>query len=350
MTVWIQAFRRNGALAGSPLPLIDLAAEFVVQLQLRTSPDARLTMELFEVSESAEISGDPTLYHLTSNWGYARLTVFQGQQIIYSHPHRLSELVAAGLRKRLLALDPDESWWAFALCEAEEAFTHLEPGELERLWARVRPTPQSEGTMTLDHSSDPTVPKLRIRPVPPLPLPELNVSSLSTTLVAAGTASVSVLMSPAVYAELKVHQAFSRALESGGFLVGTPYQVQGEAKRYAVVVTGALPAEHTGASFLHFTFTGDSFAAVKQTLRQQRPLDRLVGWYHTHLFPAREEMGLSTVDVQLHRVTFQQPWQLAGLVNLSDEERVVRCYVREGIRMLRCPILLLHGELPHAIP
>lgn len=102
-------------------------------------------------------------------------------------------------------------------------------------------------------------------------------------------------------------------------------------------VTGALPAEQVGASLLHFTFTGDSFDRVKRRLDQDRQGERLLGWYHTHLFPATEAMGLSSIDYRLHFTTFRIPWQVAGLVNLDGDDRVLRFYVRRGDEMSLCP-------------
>ncbi len=47
-------------------------------------------------------------------------------------------------------------------------------------------------------------------------------------------------------------------------------------------------------------------------------------------------MGLSSIDVRLHFTTFRIPWQLAGLVNLEAERRVLRFYVRDHDNMALC--------------
>ena len=88
---------------------------------------------------------------------------------------------------------------------------------------------------------------------------------------------------------------------------------------------------------LHLTFTGDSFSAVKRSLREGPSGDRLLGWFHTHLFPATDEMGLSSVDLRLHFSTFTIPWQVAGLINLDGAGRTLRFYVRRGDGMALCP-------------
>ena len=70
-----------------------------------------------------------------------------------------------------------------------------------------------------------------------------------------------------------------------------------------------------------------------------------MGWYHTHLFRATDDEGLSTVDVQMHHTTFKRPWQVAGLLNIGlssgAEERVLRFYVGHGRSMAPCPVEVL---------
>jgi hypothetical protein len=57
--------------------------------------------------------------------------------------------------------------------------------------------------------------------------------------------------------------------------------------------------------------------------RSPRTDSRLVP--HTP-FPATPEFGLSTVDVRLHSSTFRRPWQIAALLNVTPELRVLRVY------------------------
>jgi hypothetical protein len=63
----------------------------------------------------------------------------------------------------------------------------------------------------------------------------------------------------------------------------------------------------------------------------------MLGWYHTHLFAATDDIGLSTIDFRLHFTTFRLPWQIAGLVNLDGQQRVLRFYVRQHDTMALCP-------------
>ena len=108
-----------------------------------------------------------------------------------------------------------------------------------------------------------------------------------------------------------------------------------------------LQAQHTGASLLHFTFTGDSFTAIHQEITRNRPREQLLGWFHSHLFAANGDDGLSSIDYRLHFTTFRQSWQLAGLVNLGhDGDRVLRFYARVGDDMLLCPLQIIDGANP----
>jgi hypothetical protein len=146
-----------------------------------------------------------------------------------------------------------------------------------------------------------------------------------------------VYVAQSVRAELCGGLDFARAVEEGGFLFGRVYRDEEAPERYLVEVTHAAPAEDAGASVLHFTFTGESFASMRRALEAAGEV-RLVGWYHTHLFGASSSLGLSTVDVELHFTTFRIPWQVAGLVNLDGMARaVLRFYVRKGHTMVRCP-------------
>ena len=131
--------------------------------------------------------------------------------------------------------------------------------------------------------------------------------------------------------------AFSDEIEEGGFLAGTVYRDADRPGGYLVHVTAVLPAERTGASMINFTFTGESFLRVSQQLEKRGKDEKLLGWYHTHLFAATSRLGLSSVDVELHRSTFRRPWQVAGLVNIADGHRVLRFYHGEGKQMTLVP-------------
>jgi hypothetical protein len=118
----------------------------------------------------------------------------------------------------------------------------------------------------------------------------------------------------------------SDTVEEGGYLVGQVYQQEGAPDTLLVEVQQILAAEGTRSSALLLLFTGDSWSAMRRYLTQH-PQQRLLGWWHTHLFPASESFGLSGLDETMHRQFFPNPWHFAALLNVSPQQgRVVRCY------------------------
>jgi proteasome lid subunit RPN8/RPN11 len=138
-------------------------------------------------------------------------------------------------------------------------------------------------------------------------------------------APVGVVLSSAAYERL-AKMPLSKEVEEGGFLIGHVFGNKDESGQFLVSITAVIKAERTGASLLHFTFTGESFMRVSEVITRRGRDEELVGWYHTHLFPATDQVGLSSIDVDLHAATFKKPWQLAGLINVTRGSRVIRFY------------------------
>ena len=146
---------------------------------------------------------------------------------------------------------------------------------------------------------------------------------------------ISILIHEGIYRHLAETRAFSNRYEEGGFFVGMVYANEKLPNGFIIEIRDAINAEHFGASFSHLNFTGESFAQIKKLIREQRPEEKILGWYHTHLFSADAlDIGLSRVDLQLHNTTFLNIWQVAGLINFeNDGSRLLRFYVRaEGQR------------------
>ena len=59
-----------------------------------------------------------------------------------------------------------------------------------------------------------------------------------------------------------------------------------------------------------------------------------IKWYALLAIGVAFSMGLSPIDVDLHMATFQRPWQVAALVNVRHQGRVLRFYGRsaDGLR------------------
>lgn len=270
------------------------------------------------------------LQNLIPEYGYATVWVFlaedlEGRQPIYQHPHLISELVTNTLEAKLRREIPEETSWAFRIDI---------PGMPQVSTARA--APEVEGAVRLEPDAAST-PAFSIRR---LPQPELPARALAdfgqVELHRQGDSPVNVVLSAGTRDEL-LHRQYASDMEDGGFLIGKAYRDPSDADRYFVHVRHAIPARYSGASLMHFIFTCDSFAEFKSFLRQNHREDRILGWYHTHLFAATEDFGLSWFDVHLHHSTFTVPWQVAGLINIDGAARVLRFYARQDDTMIEAP-------------
>ncbi|GAA5050061.1 hypothetical protein HNP84_004151 [Thermocatellispora tengchongensis] len=205
-------------------------------------------------------------------------------------------------------------------------------GRLAERMGTIRPTPQVEGSVVVD----PKRPRrnFSIRKMEEPELPELDPAAMG--MAPEHLTRINVALTPEVHELLDSGLELSGRVEEGGFLAGRVFALGPE--RHLVRVERVLSAEHTGASFIHFTFTSDSFQALTQALRAGGEGERLVGWWHTHLLGIDVEMGLSETDVILHHGTFRQPWQVAGLINLGRRGRALRFYAATADAMEECAL------------
>lgn len=155
-----------------------------------------------------------------------------------------------------------------------------------------------------------------------------------------------VLWQPAAFQALTHTQPVSATVEVGGYLIGQVYRQREAPTRLLIEVQQVLAAAHTQASATLLIFTGESWSILHRRLDGDLRGLRLVGWWHTHLFPATDTFGLSGLDETLHRQFFTQPWQLAALLNVSPEQgRVLRCYLPDAQQVLQeCGYRVLGGE------
>jgi hypothetical protein len=170
--------------------------------------------------------------------------------------------------------------------------------------------------------------------------PEPLVATLADLGVAASASAGdrdAVVLASGVHDGFVRSTPFSSDVEEGGFLVGEVFRDAEHPGRHLIRMVDALPAERTGASMLQFTFTGESFLRINDVIARRGPQFRLIGWYHTHLFPATDAIGLSSIDVELHSRMFRRPWQVAALVNLDGSTRTLRVYSWDGTEMHDLP-------------
>src|SRR5216684_2032465 len=183
-------------------------------------------------------------------------------------------------------------------------------------------------------------------------LPNARLASFGPCeLLTEGRSHVKVLASAHLLKALLRAELFSSLWEDGGFLIGRAYSdLDCDGDAYIVTLNAAPRASATRASGVHLTYTGDSFTEVKRSLREEFPEQQLVGWYHTHLFAAEEEMGLSGVDLRLHFSTFRQHWQIAGLINLvPGKPPVLRFYAGDGGTMILCSLYCQYSSMSEGI-
>lgn len=315
----VEAFRRE-------LETGDPDDRLIIHLRYLRRPDPRL------------MDGPRTIHNLRSQIGRLMVVLSRGGETIVDREFSVRELLGPVLQHVVQQVDPDEQVWGFC----------LEHPSLKGM-VLSRSTPEVEGTMDLNLLRE-TRRTFTVRKVEEPPVPLVDPGELGIDVE--GLGPVTVLIPGETYDHLYLMK-LSRRLEEGGFLVGKVLRVldpdrkeqegqeeggngeESAAERYLVEISEVTPAEHSGAGALHFTFTGDSFREVNRLLADSGQDRQLMGWYHTHLFSGQES-GLSGVDVDLHLGTFRQPWQVAGLINLTNEERLLRFYARFGDGVREC--------------
>ncbi|MFE4972067.1 JAB N-terminal domain-containing protein [Kitasatospora sp. NPDC056651] len=282
-----------------------------------------IEVALRAVPDHSEILGPPRITNLRRELGELAVRVRAGGRVVLEQSRSVNESLAVGLVALTRRLDPAEENWAFEIVPAR-----AEPP--------ARHVPEVSGAVVVDPgtASPPafTVRRAEEPELPPFDPGDWGIDPVRTT------AEVTALLAPEAARQLGRGLRFSRDLEEGGFLSGQPFRHPDDPERWIVVVHHVLPARFSGASRTHFTFTGDSFREMSRELTERFPGERLVGWYHTHLFPATDDFGLSTTDVDLHLDTFRRPWQVAALINLTEDARVLRCYARRDEELLLCPL------------
>jgi hypothetical protein len=333
MTVQVELFRSDDYGDPEHLPLAPLLREVFQTILQRPLPRARFLLSLLAVDDSEPLPGLPTLVNLRGSHGYANVSIIDDGVVVYQHPHTVREIVAEPLQRWLRLEYPDVPHWGFGL---------VGPG-LEKL-AMVRPTPAVEGRV--DIRSDGR--RRRAAHVEELPDPEpppntlmgLNVADPDHPSGGPGddpdAEPVGIVLSPTANEVLTGHE-FSLEVEEGGFVIGHLHLDRDHPGRHLLEVTAVVPAQSTGASLLRFTFTGESFLRLSDLIARRGRDEHILGWYHTHLFAATPDFGLSTVDVKLHTSTFRRKWQVAALLNLGTEGRVLRFYRADGDRLTEAP-------------
>lgn len=330
----VQLYDASGNPLGAPTSLEALARPFLTSLVGELEGLRVVMVALPGAAVQGKEAFAAGLENLTPELAEAFVLVRAGDRTIYRHSHPLAELLEQGLAERPPSAD----------APAAAGFSIWPGGKQPELVRRPGSTP-------LPHADPPVRVGGMVRRVVAEPLPRRAWSDAPRLAVADEPQEptggrVRVLLHRAAHDALARTIPFSKEVESGGFLVGVAYDDAEHEGHQIVVIHDAVPALHSGASLMHFTFTSDSFSAIQREIAT-RGGQRMVGWYHTHLFEASARLGLSTVDVRMHFTTFTFPWQIAGLVNVDTardpEGRVLRFYSRHehDRTMVRCPTEVL---------
>jgi hypothetical protein len=161
-----------------------------------------------------------------------------------------------------------------------------------------------------------------------------------------------ILMHDEAYRALQSGIELSTKVENGGYLLGVPFRQPSSALaedeadfRWLLEVTDAVPAEAAWGKRGSLLFTGETWSRMTRLRDREHPDKKLVGWFHTHLFKASENFGLSGLDQDLHRRFLTKAWQIAVLININAEgQRIVRSFQRgaEG-DLVECPFQLIES-------
>jgi hypothetical protein len=313
-------------------PLMPFARQSLEWLLGWDLSQTRIQLRALEVPEDTIAEGIPFVENLSPNLGYVHVRVFQGKTLIYQHPHPLGEVVTESLRNFLRTEYPEEMIWGFriAMTSRFSQFLGSLPKRVSVEWSEELAEPQ-----------DPARFSVRRLPEPEPPVKSLTDFDLDADLEFQAS-PIKVILPQWLEKDLLTRRPLSRRVEEGGFLIGKVYRDTDREGSYLLAVADAPSAKFTGASFLHLTFTGDSFVEIKQSLKQSKSENRILGWFHTHLFPSRPDYGLSSVDVRLHLGTFTITWQVAALINLDGRNRTLRMYARRGNDVVPCPFRVTH--------
>ncbi len=100
-------------------------------------------------------------------------------------------------------------------------------------------------------------------------------------------------------------------VEVGGFLLGQPCH-DAEADQSFVEISQFVEATQVSSGHSSLTITHESWAGLHDQLSNKFPDLQVTGWHHTH---PGFGIFLSRQDEFIHRHFFQQPWQVALVVD-----------------------------------
>ncbi|MGW4064346.1 JAB N-terminal domain-containing protein [Amycolatopsis sp. NPDC004747] len=293
--------------------------------------EGKVQLTLGEADEPGTYPGPPEIRNLEARDGKSRLRLVKDGDAVDDRELRTVDLLGPVLAEQLRRLRPGETTWAFRLRQRRLALV-IAGGKLaEQLLVQVTGRPEPEIPGSVDVNPD----ERRHQPftLTQVDHPESEeVEPADLGLDPAELGKVNVLMPARIHQLFLKDMELATTMEEGGFMLGRVTKAGDQV--HLVEITHVTPAHRSGAGMVHFTFTGESFLAVARLIEERGQSEELVGWYHTHLLGVEVEMGLSSIDVDLHLATFQRPWQVAALINIRKRGRTLRFFGRDD-RTLR---------------
>jgi proteasome lid subunit RPN8/RPN11 len=330
VSLQVELFRSDDYVRYGKLDLLPLLETFFEPLIGESLAGARFRLVFLPLDDPGVLTGPPSVVNLRSSHGYVQVYILHHGRLLYRHPHPVREIIGPQLQKILAQREPAETHWGFG----------IHGQDMDGI-ALVRPAPNIEHGIHVQASSR-RAPLFHLEEVQEPEPPEATLADLGADVTAGDPgrlpgSPVSIVIDSMVRRAFVADTPFSSEVEEGGFLAGRVFRDASRPGSYIIEITAAIQAERTGASMLNFTFTGESFLRISERISARNRDESLLGWYHTHLFPATDALGLSTVDVDLHRSTFRRPWQVAALINVTETSRVLRFYRSDGETMARAP-------------
>ena len=130
-------------------------------------------------------------------------------------------------------------------------------------------------------------------------------------------AGLAVYIRAETYEAIEAHAVEDTSRELGGVLLGRRRQ---SGNRQCLEVADFIAAEHSSSEATSLTFTHETWDHINRE-KEKRPGDlRIVGWYHTH---PGFGIFLSKHDLFIHRNFFNEPWQVALVVDPINHSRGV---------------------------
>ena len=95
----------------------------------------------------------------------------------------------------------------------------------------------------------------------------------------------------------------SRTEENGGYLLGYSYRMPESPEdesdlsfEWAIEITDVIKSQSAYGNAMVLMFTHDSWSEINNEIDRNYPDKKLVSWFHTHLFKATDDFGLSGLD------------------------------------------------------